>query len=100
MATIAFRTFVDVYDDTDNYYDIILPKSLWEKLCNQFESTKEVRVETSNNPNITLITGTSGNLYGQDWWEEIEEDLLVSYAGNGCMKIVHKDCEEVANYNK
>lgn len=97
MATIAFRTFVDVYDDTDNYYDIILPKSLWEKLCNQFESTKEVRVETSNNPNTTLITGTSGNLYGQDWWEEIEEDLLVFYAGNGCMKIVHKDCKEEAD---
>ena len=31
MATIAYRTFVDVYDDTDNYYDIILPKSLWKK---------------------------------------------------------------------
>ena len=101
MATIAFRTFVDVYDDTDNEYTLYIPSTIWDKLVSQFDSTKEVTaIQNKPRTGIVQLSGFAGELYGQDWWDEIEDDLLVCYAGQGIMEIVHKDCEDVSNYNR
>lgn len=104
MATIAFRTFVDVYDDSDNYYSVYIPEIVWNTLVANFPDATEDLVESDkvakNKPKtgIVEISGWGGDIYGQDWWNEIEDDLLVCYANGRDMQIVHKDCEDVANH--
>ena len=95
MAQIKFRDFVDVYDDTENEYQLWLPKQVWEQLKKDFpESTKEIE-EVSNMVSVNAqgqirISGYASLMYGTDWWEAIEDELYATYADGEYIEIKHE----------
>ena len=95
MAQIKFRDFVDVYDDTDNEYQLWLPKQVWEKLKTDFpksttELDEEKKMVTVNAQGQIRILGYASMIYGTDWWEAIEDELYATYANGDYIEIKHE----------
>ena len=95
MGKIKLNDFVSVYDDTENEYQLWLPRDVWEKLKIDFpESTTELDEEEKmvsvNAQGQVRISGYASLMYGTDWWEAIEDELYATYANGAYIEIKHE----------
>lgn len=95
MGKIKLNDFVSVYDDTENEYQLWLPRQVWEQLKKDFpESTKEIE-EVPNMVSVNAqgqirISNYASLMYGTDWWEAIEDELYATYANGEYIEIKHE----------
>lgn len=95
MGKIKLNDFVSVYDDTENEYQLWLPRDVWEKLKIDFpESTtvldEEEKMVSVNAQGQVRISGYASLMYGTDWWEAIEDELYATYANGAYIEIKHE----------